>query len=223
MQEPDQQKRPDLARLGTLHGALVLPFRGRAAWNQPCIHCDVSHAHRRNRRPSRSPIPTSRTGQPMTHPREPEPLRPMLRTAESQLVERIEEVCSHEVKGESTAELMRLEETLTDAARAAKQAVSLRRRLRTGHGATEPSQSDSDVDDESVGEDRPRAERRAQADDRASSSDDESAVREFLDERGMTWRVWAVTPEQMQSDRLIADQMGDYRQGWLAFECPDSS
>jgi len=69
----------------------------------------------------------------MTHPREPDPLRPMLKAAESQLAERLEEACSHE-RDESTAELVRLEEALSDAARAAKQAVSLRRRISTGHG-----------------------------------------------------------------------------------------
>lgn len=159
----------------------------------------------------------------MAHPHEPEPLRPMLRTAESQLVERIEEVCAHEVKGESTAELMRLEETLTDAARAAKQAVSLRRRLRTGHGASEPSHLHPEGDLAGATDTASEVDAPAFADDRAGESDDEAAVREFLDERGLAWRVWAVTPEQMQTDRLVADQMGDYRLGWLAFERVDAS
>ncbi len=161
----------------------------------------------------------------MTHPREPEPLRPMLRTAESQLVERIEEVCGHQVQGESTAELMRLEESLSDAARAAKQAVSLRRRLRTGHGSTEPRNQESDGEEPYGDAPMPTDGRRAELDDHAppSLADDDSAVREFLDQRGVTWRVWAVTQEQIHPERLIADQMGEYRQGWLAFECPENS
>ena len=157
----------------------------------------------------------------MTHPHEPEPLRPMLEATESQLAERLDEACSHEVEGESTAELVRLEEALSDAARVAKQAVSLRRRLRTGHGA--PTQDDrADEADAHPRSDAvvPRGERRStQPDDRAQlSSEEDSAVREFLDRHGMTWRVWAVTQEQLHPERLSADQMGDYREGWLAFE-----
>ncbi len=133
----------------------------------------------------------------MTHPREPDPLRPMLDMTESQLAERLDEACSHGIEGETTAELVRLEETLSEAARVAKQAVSLRRRLRTGHGQT---------------------------DDRArSSSPADSAVREFLDRHGTSWRVWAVTQEQLHPERLIADRMGDYREGWLAFESGDGT
>ena len=162
----------------------------------------------------------------MTHPREPEPLRPMLRSAESQLAERLAEACGHEVHQESTAELMRLEETLSDAARAAKQAVSLRRRLRTGHGGGGSAQADSTADAPASwdAEDRP-ADRRAPSEHRSPlvAGDAESAVREFLDEQGLGWRVWAVTQEQMQPDRLIADQMGDYREGWLAFERTDGT
>ena len=160
----------------------------------------------------------------MTHPREPEPLRPMLKTAESELVDLMDEACEHEVLGESTAELMRLEEALTDAARAAKQAVSLRRRLRTGHGGAEPNHSD-DLSERAPASEmgRPATERRAQPDDRAgqTTADDEIAVREFLDRNGATWRVWSVTQEQIHSERVLASRMGEYRGGWLAFERTD--
>ena len=173
----------------------------------------------------------------MTHPREPDPLRPMLKTTESQLAERLEEACGHDVRGESTAELMRLEETLSDAARAAKQAVSLRRRLRTGHGGSD-LRHQADVAD---GSSRDQATAivgdpgDAQRDDLAAHdgsdadadadlpADADSAVREFLDHRGLAWRVWAVTQEQLHPARLIADRMGDYREGWLTFECTSGS
>ena len=162
----------------------------------------------------------------MTHPHEPEPLRPMLKATESQLAERLEEACGHGVEDESTAELMRLEETLTEAARVAKQAVSLRRRLRTGHGAVDTVEPRDDAgpghaQDAAVA----RGERRStQPDDRSrAGSDDEVAVREFLDRQGATWRVWAVTQEQLHPERLIAGQLGEYRGGWLAFECADGS
>ena len=161
----------------------------------------------------------------MTHPREPDPLRPMLKATESQLVERLDEACSHGVENESTAELVRLEETLSEAARVAKQAVSLRRRLRTGHGqavqADRPDAPEGGGDTDTAV--APADRRASQPDDRSSAFSDESAVREFLDHAGMTWRVWAVTQEQMHPERLIADRMGDYREGWLAFECADGS
>ena len=162
----------------------------------------------------------------MTHPREPDPLRPMLKATESQLADRLDEACSHGVEDESTAELVRLEETLSEAARVAKQAVSLRRRLRTGHGQAAPadqadaSDSHSETDKAVAVPDR----RSTQPDDRVqAASDDDSAVREFLDQKGTTWRVWAVTQDQLNPERLIADRMGEYREGWLAFECSDSS
>lgn len=162
----------------------------------------------------------------MTHPQEPQPLRPMLKATESQLAERLNEACGHGVEGESTAELMRLEETLTEAAKVAKQAVSLRRRLRTGHGAVNTVESRGEpgaggAQDAAVA----RMERRStQPDDRAQGdSENEVAVREFLDQRGATWRVWAVTQEQLHPERLMAGQLGEYRGGWLAFECADGS
>ena len=156
----------------------------------------------------------------MTHPREPDPLRPMLQTAESELLDRLEEACGHDVKSESTAELMRLEESLTEAALAAKQAVSLRRRLRTGHGTAQST-------DPAVGAQRPAADvakhaadrRATQPDDHQSAlADEESAVRELLDQHGQSWRIWAVNQEQLHPERLVANQMGDYREGWLVFE-----
>ena len=160
----------------------------------------------------------------MTHPHEPEPLRPLLDATESQLAERLDEACRHGVEGESTAELMRLEETLSEAALVAKQAVSLRRRLRTGHGAGQQGDR-PDGPEAHPGTDAqvPRSERRStEPDDRAQpATDDDSAVREFLDRNGMTWRVWAVTQEQLNPERLAANAMGDYREGWLAFERGD--
>jgi hypothetical protein len=151
----------------------------------------------------------------------------MLKATESQLAERLDEACSHGgVEGETTAELVRLEETLSEAARVAKQAVSLRRRLRTGHGQGGQGQhaepfGDLGASDAAVS----RPERRATSPDDQPHGDldDESSVREFLDEHGVTWRVWAVTQEQLHPERVIADRMGDYREGWLAFECADGS
>ena len=156
----------------------------------------------------------------MTHPRDPEPLRPMLQATQVQLAQRLEEACSHDVEEETTAELVRLEETLSEAARVAKQAVSLRRRLRTGHGSADPEA----LPVARSGDEQVRTERRTpQPDDRAGTSNAEESIREFLDKSGTTWRVWAVTQEQLHPGPLLADHMGDFRDGWLTFECGDGS
>jgi len=58
------------------------------------------------------------------------PLRPQLARLEDQLEKSLDEVCvSPSVKQVNTGELIRIEETLAIAAEAAKEAVSLRRRL----------------------------------------------------------------------------------------------
>ena len=44
------------------------------------------------------------------------------------------------------------------------------------------------------------------------------AVRDFVDEAGVTWRVWAVTPEQLQPRTAVEDYLGDFGEGWLCFE-----
>jgi hypothetical protein len=66
----------------------------------------------------------------MTQPPVPDPLEPELRQAEEELKRQLEEACDvGDVRAESTGELERLEDALTDAAKAAKQAVTLRRKL----------------------------------------------------------------------------------------------
>jgi hypothetical protein len=60
----------------------------------------------------------------------PEPLRPQLKKAEQQLDQTLDEVCeTPTASGLDTGELIRVEETLALAAEAAKEAVSLRRRM----------------------------------------------------------------------------------------------
>ena len=67
-----------------------------------------------------------------------DPLRPLLIDSEQELQVRVEEVCREpRVSKETTAELIRLEETLTMAAEAAKQTISLRRRIRQRQNVTD--------------------------------------------------------------------------------------
>lgn len=77
--------------------------------------------------------PRARAGAEGKQPerRHEESLRPQLSQVEKQLDKNLEEVCaSQEVEKLDTGELIRVEETLALAAEAAKEAVSLRRKLR---------------------------------------------------------------------------------------------
>jgi len=66
---------------------------------------------------------------------EPEVLRPKLRDSETRLSSAIEEVCEFPPPSKlNTGELIRVEETLALATEAAKEAVSLRRKLRANRG-----------------------------------------------------------------------------------------
>ena len=68
-----------------------------------------------------------------------EPLRPRLHELEQELEERVAQVCeAPRVESLDTGEMIRYEENLAMAADAAKQAVSLRRRLREDSKAARP-------------------------------------------------------------------------------------
>jgi hypothetical protein len=132
----------------------------------------------------------------------------MLRAAEADLADRLEEACAmrQDVSGETTAELMRLEETLLEAARAAKQAVSVRRRRRSLGGVTG---------------DGPRSVGLSTAS--APPADEAFSVRDFVDAQRVEWRVWEVIPSQPHdtahgSAHGTTNPLGDYQSGWLAFE-----
>ena len=66
------------------------------------------------------------------------PLRPQLDRLENKIEQSLDEVCAApSVKDVDTGELIKIEETLAIAAEAAKEAVSLRRRLRKDREASE--------------------------------------------------------------------------------------
>ena len=65
------------------------------------------------------------------------PLQPQLERLENKIEKSLDEVCAvPSVKGVNTGELIKIEETLAIAAEAAKEAVSLRRRLRKDREAS---------------------------------------------------------------------------------------
>ena len=43
-------------------------------------------------------------------------------------------------------------------------------------------------------------------------------VRDFTDESGVAWRVWAVNPDTLQPHTRAEDYLGAYLGGWLCFE-----
>ena len=132
----------------------------------------------------------------MTTPTPParDPLGVALQQTEAELAEKLEEACVPEVRDvsdESTAELAKLSDSLLAAARAAKDVISLRKR------------------------------RREQAGTPADEADGEAeTIREFTDQDGTAWRVWAVTPTLLRGSKREAS-LGEFERGWLAFETLD--
>ena len=139
----------------------------------------------------------------MSHSVQPDPLQPALEKAQAELAKHLDEACdsdADDVSRASVDELLRLEEELLAAARAADEAARLRRRL--DQKAGEPAAADRPA-----GATPPPPE----ADGR---------VREFRDRDGRAWRVWEVRPG---TDRPLRHRyLGEYLNGWLAFGCLDN-
>jgi hypothetical protein len=141
---------------------------------------------------------------------EPEQLRPALERAQTELDANLAEACDNHAADESTGKLIRLEELLTDAAHAAKEAISIRRRLSADR------QRDSSAGAVATG---------SGASSSASDESEESAegIREFADANGTMWRVWEVPPEQLSARARPGPFAGDFEGGWLAFESADGT
>jgi hypothetical protein len=133
---------------------------------------------------------------------EPDQLRPALERAQSELDSRLAEACENHEADESTGKLIRLEELLTDAAQAAKEAISIRRRL---------------------GADRRQGEQSADATSESAATtpapaDAAEGIRDFVDANGKLWHVWEVPAEQLSARARPGTYAGDFEGGWLAFE-----
>ena len=151
----------------------------------------------------------------MPQPRDPDPLVPTLHEVERELEERLREACSvGEAGEETTGELIRLEETLLDAARVAKQAVSVRRRLRTRAEAETGDTADAERGAEATATNEHQL--------AAATSADDCTIRNFVDAEGVEWQAWEVTPGGAASARGGAF-LAAYREGWLAFESLDGA
>jgi len=44
------------------------------------------------------------------------------------------------------------------------------------------------------------------------------AGRDFVDEKGLKWRVWPVLRSSIHPKTAAEDYLGDYGEGWLCFE-----
>jgi hypothetical protein len=141
----------------------------------------------------------------MTTPHDPESVEPALRRAEADLARRLEEACEDierkDLSQESMHELLRLEEDLLSAARAAHEAVRQRRQLGDrparphGSDASTPPPPEPAPDQDATG----------------------YRIREFNDHERGQWRVWQVRPRS--GGRANAERyLGEYAKGWLAFE-----
>ena len=130
---------------------------------------------------------------------ESESLHPALRRAEAEVAHHLEEACDDagrkDLGQESLDELLRLENELLAAARAVDETVRLRRQL--GERPT----SESPPPASSVGEERV------------------CRLREFSDAGGRNWRVWEVKPGASGRRANPERYLGEYVNGWLAFEC----
>jgi hypothetical protein len=44
------------------------------------------------------------------------------------------------------------------------------------------------------------------------------AVREFVDKRGVSWKVWDITPDSIHRVARLEFLLGEFEEGWLTFE-----
>jgi hypothetical protein len=152
---------------------------------------------------------------------EPDHLRPALERAQTELDARLAEACENHDADESTGQLIRLEELLTDAAHAAKEAISIRRRLgvdrREAVAASFPTQTAKPERQESrdVGAGGQQA--------GAPPNDPVEGIRDFVDAAGKVWHVWEVPAEQLSARARPGTYAGEFEGGWLAFESGDGT
>jgi hypothetical protein len=140
--------------------------------------------------------------------KEPDILRPQLVRAELSLKRALDEVCHVNVRAANTGELIRIEEVLAIANEAAKEAVSVRRKLRQ----SEPVDTVGTVGtvDTVEGEEGSSEEHTRRHESGLG------AQREFDDPRGVRWIAFAVYPSSTRVAR--SGLRAQYKDGWLAFD-----
>ena len=138
------------------------------------------------------------------------PLQPTLERAKSTLKSALEEACETDVERVNTGELIRVEEVLAIANEAAKEAVSVRRRLRGQKRGASRRTSAPAAAQPSV--------RDANDPSGVSIPADQSRMREVSDDDHVRWTVFAVYPDSPGGTTGRHTAVREpYRQGWLAF------
>jgi hypothetical protein len=133
-----------------------------------------------------------------------------LERAESRLKSALEEACQADVERVNTGELIRVEEVLAIANEAAKEAVSVRRRLRGQKRGASRRTSAPAAAQPSV--------RDANDPSGVSIPADQSRMREVSDDDRVRWTVFAVYPDSPGGATGRHTVVREpYRQGWLAF------
>jgi hypothetical protein len=122
-------------------------------------------------------------------------LEPKLMEAKQTLETALGEACTADLENANTGELIRIEETLAVANEAAKEAVSIRLRMRRERGASKGKNGDPRQPDNAI------------------------PHRVFDDEQATRWHVFAVRRASDSADRAQLPEA--YRAGWLVFESTD--
>ena len=128
-----------------------------------------------------------------------EPLTPRLVEAEETLKTMLEEACSAEVYGADTGQLIRIEEVLAIAGEAAKEAISIRRKRRTGSGGARTRAAGGQERTPPV----------------TAELNPPDAHRIFDDARGVRWDTCAIHPSAPVGRVQLPEP---YRSGWLFFD-----
>lgn len=124
-----------------------------------------------------------------------------LERAREELARHLEAACATPVVhgAETTGQLRRLDDALLAAARTTEGLIALKQRAR---------------EERAVAQGTPAAANGGSTE--AEGSGHVERIREFKDRNGCEWRAWAVTPGQAST--TSTRNLGDLRNGWLAFE-----
>ena len=132
---------------------------------------------------------------------EPESTAEELERAREELARQLELACAtpiNPIAGETTGQLRRLDDALRAAARTAEGMIALKQKVRAEREVGQTSPASGAPDDAHV-----------------------ERIREFHDRNGCRWRAWAVIPGQASTSSTR--NLGELRDGWLAFESMSDS
>jgi len=117
-----------------------------------------------------------------------------LERAREELARQLEEACATPVVHgtETTGQLRRLDDALLAAARTAEGLIALKQKAREEKAVADGTSTE------------------------AAGDAHVERIREFRDRNGCEWRAWSVTPGQAST--TSTRNLGDLRNGWLAFE-----